>query len=243
MYNKSITHYIGEVFMKYTCLIVDDEVELAQSTAEYFNLFDVLTTYVTNYNDCLSFFIDHSADVILLDINLADASGFNLCKRLRETIDVPILFVSARTSDDDILIALNIGGDDYITKPYSLSVLLAKVKTVIKRYSSKNEKNNVEETCFMNGKLTVNYQLGKVYHGGREIPFKAMEYRLLCYLIRNKGRIISKEELFSEVWGDVITGDGTLNVHIRYLREKIEENPNEPKHIKTVWGRGYIYEE
>ena len=70
-----------------------------------------------------------------------------------------------------------------------------------------------------------------------------MEYRLLCYLIRNRGRIISKEELFREVWGDAITGDGTLNVHIRYLREKIEENPNEPSHIKTVWGRGYIYEE
>lgn len=243
MYNESITHYKGEVSMRYKCLIVDDEVELAQSTAEYFNLFDILTTYVTNYEDCLTFFKDHSADVILLDINLADASGFNLCKRLRETIDVPILFVSARTSDDDILIALNIGGDDYITKPYTLSVLLAKVKAIIKRYYSTLEQKEVEEMCYSNGTLTINYQLGKVYLDGREVPFKAMEYRLLCYLIRNRGRIISKEELFREVWGDAITGDGTLNVHIRYLREKIEENPNEPSHIKTVWGRGYIYEE
>lgn len=229
--------------MRYNCLIVDDELELAQSTSEYFNLFDVSTIYVTNYEDCIAFFKENSADIILLDINLADASGFNLCKQLREKIDVPILFISARTSDEDKLIALNIGGDDYITKPYTLSVLLAKVKAVMKRYSSTVGTKDREDTCYTNGTLTVNFKLGKVYHKGQEVPFKAMEYRLLCYLIRNKGRIISKEELFKEVWQDAITGDGTLNVHIRYLREKIEDNPNEPRYIKTVWGRGYIYEE
>lgn len=229
--------------MRYKCLIVDDEIELAQSTSEYFNLFDVSTIYVTNYEDCIAFFKENSAEVILLDINLADTSGFNLCKKLREEIDVPILFISARTSDEDKLIALNIGGDDYITKPYTLSVLLAKVKAVLKRYSSTVGIKAKEDECYINGTLTVNFQLGKVYHKGQEVPFKAMEYRLLCYLIRNKGRIISKEELFKEVWQDAITGDGTLNVHIRYLREKIEDNPNEPRHIKTVWGRGYIYEE
>ncbi|WP_167956084.1 response regulator transcription factor [Anaerosporobacter faecicola] len=228
--------------MKYQCLIVDDEIELAESTAEYFNLFDVKTKYVTNYDDCIEFFKTNTADVILLDINLADASGFAVCKQLRETIAVPILFISARTSNEDILVALNIGGDDYITKPYTLSILLAKVQAVIKRYASTTEKKEESEQ-YEKGNLRVDFTAGKVYSKGKEIPFKAMEYRLLCYLIKNRGRIISKEELFKEVWQDAITGDGTLNVHIRYLREKIEENPNEPIHIKTVWGRGYQYEE
>lgn len=231
--------------MKYNCLIVDDEIELAQSTEEYFNLFDVSTKYVTNAKDCLDFFVDNTADIILLDINLGDSSGFNLCKQLREKVQVPILFISARTSDDDVLIALNIGGDDYIKKPYTLSVLLAKVKAVIKRYSIALEQQNDDnkDDCYYAKDFTVNYTLGKVYKDGIEVPFKAMEYRLLCYLIKNKGRILSKEELFKEVWQDEITGDGTLNVHIRYIREKIEKSPNEPSHIKTVWGRGYVYEE
>ena len=126
--------------MHYNCLIVDDEQPLAESTSEYFNLFDVKTDFVLNSKDCFKFLEEHTVDVILLDINLEKESGFELCKKLRKTLDAPILFISARSSDDDILIALNIGGDDYIKKPYSLSVLLAKVKAVLKRYIA-NEKN------------------------------------------------------------------------------------------------------
>lgn len=120
--------------MIYDCLIIDDEKLLADSTAEYFNLFGVKTALAYSVSDCREFFKKNMAALLLLDINLGDGSGFELCKELREETEIPILFISARTSDDDQIIALSIGGDDYIQKPYSLSVLLAKVKAVLKRY-------------------------------------------------------------------------------------------------------------
>lgn len=223
--------------MKYDCLIVDDEIPLSESTSEYFNMFDIKTTWVADAAACLDFFKENKADLILLDINLGTDSGFSLCKKIRENIDVPILFISARNSDDDVLLALGIGGDDYISKPYSLNILLAKVKAVLKRYQNKETK----ELTF--GRFTINFHLERVFCDGNDLGLKAMEYRLLSYLVRNSSRIISKEELFDRVWGDSITGDGTLNVHIRRLREKIEDDPNNPKYIRTIWGTGYIFED
>ncbi|MDF2652473.1 MAG: transcriptional regulator [Paenibacillus sp.] len=222
--------------MKYDCLIIDDEDALSQSTCEYFNLFGVKTAWVTDTISCMNFFKENSADLILLDINLGNDSGFDLCKRLRETISVPILFISARTSNDDMLLALSIGGDDYIQKPYSLSVLLAKVKTVLKRYRSSDTEP------FVCGGLKVDYEHRRVYVRGQVITLKSMEYKLLTYLIENRNRVVTKDEIFRKVWEDSIVGDNTLNVHIRRLREKIEENPNEPQYIKTEWGTGYVFE-
>jgi two-component system, OmpR family, response regulator RegX3 len=220
----------------YDCLIVDDEEALSQSTCEYFNMFGLKTFWVADEKACFDFFARNKTDLILLDINLGKSSGFEVCKKLRASIDKPILFISARTSDDDVLLALNIGGDDYIQKPYSLSVLLAKVKTVLKRY-----RGNVESTISF-GNFTIDLNMEKLLTCDREIKLKAMEYKLLTYLAHNKNRTISKEELFQKVWGDAITGDGTLNVHIRRLREKIEEDPNDPHYIKTIWGTGYVFE-
>ena len=122
--------------MNYDCLIVDDEIALAETTSEYFNMFEVKTAFVTSAGECERFLEEHETSLILLDINLGNTSGFDLCKKLRKTTQIPILFISARSSDDDVLIALNIGGDDYIQKPYTLSILLAKVKAVLKRYGS-----------------------------------------------------------------------------------------------------------
>lgn len=225
--------------MHYDCLIVDDETALAESTSEYFNLFDVKTTFLTNTDSCLDFLKENTVQLILLDINFETSSGFDLCKKLRTFTEVPILFISARSSDDDKLIALNIGGDDYIQKPYSLSVLLAKVKAVLKRYGNTGTKSESYEY----NSLKIDFNNSRVTFNGAEVSLKAMEYKLLCYLVQNRGRIIPKEELFEKVWGDTITGDGTLNVHIRHLREKIEADANNPKLIKTVWGRGYLFEE
>ncbi len=119
---------------RYDCLIVDDEEALSQSTCEFFNMFGVKTFWVSDKTACFDFLLKNKVDLILLDINLGQSSGFEICKELRTTMDTPILFISARTSDDDVLLALNIGGDDYIQKPYSLNILMAKVKTVLKRY-------------------------------------------------------------------------------------------------------------
>lgn len=220
---------------KYDCLIVDDEEALSQSTCEYFNLFGVKTFWAADEKACFDFLSHNKTDLILLDINLGKTSGFEICKKLRKTTNIPILFISARTSDDDVLLALNIGGDDYIQKPYSLSILLAKVKTVLKRY-----RGNTKTLSF--GKFKIDLVRERLMDNHDEIKLTSMEYNLLVYLVQNKNRTISKEELFQNVWGDVITGDGTLNVHIRRLREKIEENPNEPRYIQTVWGKGYLFE-
>lgn len=223
---------------EFDCLIVDDEEALSKSTCEFFNMFGLKTDWAPDEKACFEFFRKNKADLILLDINLGQSSGFQLCKKLRETMNIPILFISARTSDDDVLLALNIGGDDYIQKPYSLNILMTKVKTVLKRYRGSTSDNAVHF-----GRYTLDLNLEKLSSKDGDIPLKAMEYKLLSYFIHNKNRIITKEELFQKVWGDTITGDGTLNVHIRKLREKIEDNPNEPRYIKTAWGTGYVFEE
>ena len=227
---------------EYECLIVDDEEALSQSTCEYFNMFGVNTYWVADEKACFDFLSQNKTDLILLDINLGQSTGFAICKRLRLTSNTPILFISARTSDDDVLLALNVGGDDYIPKPYSLSVLLAKVKTVLKRYRGNINSNSNSNSNISFGNFILDLTMEKLLDGGSEIKLKAMEFKLLVYLAQNKSRTISKEELFQKVWGDAITGDGTLNVHIRRLREKIEENPNDPHYIKTVWGTGYVFE-
>ena len=221
--------------MKYGCLIVDDEKVLADSTAEYFNLFGVKTAVTYGADGCRNFFKENSAELILLDINLGDGSGFGLCKQLRATTYIPILFISARTSDDDKIVALNIGGDDYIQKPYSLGVLLAKVKAVLKRYGQ------ASATDYSDGYLTVNFSSRQVNANGVTVKLTSLEFKLLVYLMENKDKVVSKQELFEKVWEDKFTGDGTLNVHIRRIREAIEPDPNKPKYILTVWGDGYKF--
>ncbi len=222
--------------MHYNCLIVDDEIELAKATCEYFQMFDTTCAYVATAIECEEFLAVNQVDLLLLDINLQEDSGFNLCKRIREESNIPILFISARQSDDDILIALNIGGDDYVKKPYTLSILLAKVKVMLKRMSSR------EQQLQDSGYIQIDENTMKVYVGSREVVLKAKEFKLFSYLYRHKNKIVTKDELFASVWGDTFFSDGTLNVHIRKLREKIEEDPNEPKWIKTIWGTGYILE-
>lgn len=236
--------------MNYKCLIIDDEAELAQATAEYFNLFDVKTTYVTSSAAYHEFIKDNEAELILLDINLGDGTGFNICKEIRQSSNIPILFISARQSDEDILVALNIGGDDYIKKPYTLSVLLAKVQVTLRRISiteaasaSTVDSGNTSPSLQTDdGVFVLHPEKFSVTTDGREVSLKAREFALLRCLVENKGSIVTKEQLFEKVWGNEFFSDGTLNVHIRKLREKLEKNPNEPEHIKTVWGTGYIFE-
>ena len=283
--------------MHYNCLIVDDEIELAKMTAEYFEMFDIKTRFVGSALDCYNFLDDNEVDIILLDINLGDGSGFDVCKRVREDYQLPILFISARQSDDDVLVALSIGGDDYIKKPYSLSVLLAKVKVNLKRVeqmkklsvkgqsveiATSDRSNNMatsgwSDNMAMSGrsdnmatsgwsdnmntmpadadsslKSEYNRQAGEkialdtptmsAVLNGERIPLKAKEFALLKALYEHKNTIVTKDRLFDEVWGDTFYSDGTLNVHIRKLREKLEKDPNNPEFIKTIWGTGYMLE-
>ncbi|MBQ5933362.1 MAG: response regulator transcription factor [Lachnospiraceae bacterium] len=260
--------------MHYNCLIVDDEVELAKMTAEYFEMFDIKTQYVDSAVSCFDFLKENETDMILLDINLQDGSGFEVCRKIREDYQLPILFISARQSDDDVLVALSIGGDDYVKKPYSLSVLLAKVKVNLKRVEQikklSGEGNAAGAKADLSIAKTSVIEAGvadmsvatvqntdqsaseEILHldaptmsviiNGKRISLKAKEFALLKALYDHKNTIVTKDQLFEEVWGDSFYGDGTLNVHIRKLREKMEQDPNNPEYIKTVWGTGYILE-
>ncbi|MBP3719481.1 MAG: response regulator transcription factor [Eubacterium sp.] len=243
--------------MEYKVLMIDDDEVIAQSTAEYFNMFDIKTAYVTSYEEAVDFLEENQVSLLLLDINLGDKSGFDLCKKVRENYDMPILFISARTSDDDVLIALNIGGDDYIKKPYTLSILLAKVKTILARYekakenaelaskTSSVEQNKIDEnsgSISLTETISVDTNLHKLRKGNELLGLKAMEYKMLIYLLENQNRVVTKDELLKNVWDDEFIGEGTLAVHIRHLREKIENDPKNPQIIKTVWGVGYMIE-
>lgn len=244
--------------MKYQCLMIDDDVTIAETTAEYFNFFDIKTAYVTGYNDAETFLEENEVSLLLLDINLGERSGFELCKQIRAKYDMPILFISARTSDDDILTALNIGGDDYIKKPYTLNILLAKVKAILKRYENSSVRQQMsdakavsedkqstqkqEKEILIAGNIYLDTASHKLINNGNILPLKAMEYKMLLYLLENRGRVVSKDEFLKNVWEDEFIGEGTLAVHIRHLREKIEADSNSPQIIKTVWGVGYIME-
>ena len=244
--------------MKYQCLMIDDDVTIAETTAEYFNFFDINTAYVTGYNEAETFLEENEVSLLLLDINLGERSGFELCKQIRAKYDMPILFISARTSDDDILTALNIGGDDYIKKPYTLNILLAKVKAILKRYENSSVRQQMsdakavsedkqstqkqEKEILIAGNIYLDTASHKLVNNGDILPLKAMEYKMLLYLLENRGRVVSKDEFLKNVWEDEFIGEGTLAVHIRHLREKIEADSNSPQIIKTVWGVGYIME-
>lgn len=222
--------------MHYNCLIVDDEEMLGQSTKDYLNMFEVKAHWVSSIQEARKFLLDNTIDLLLLDINLTDGSGFEFCKELRQTSTYPILFISARNTDTDKIIALSIGGDDYIEKPYSLQVLLAKVKVILKRFSHPS-------TSYSNPHFCLDRDSKKLLVEGKEIKTTVMEFKLLEYLIENKGKALSKEDLFYHVWGDRFTQDGTLNVHIRHLREYIEPDPQNPRYIVTIWGVGYRFED
>jgi two-component system response regulator RegX3 len=224
--------------MKYDCLIVDDEVMLSENTRDYFNILGVKTAWVADEQSCLEFLREHETDIILLDINLGNTSGFDLCTHLRKTTNVPILFISARKSDDDVLLALNIGGDDYIKKPYSLAILLAKVKAVLSRYKAVT----ADDGFFADGNLQIDFASKTVSISEKNVELKAMEYKLLLYLVKHKNQVVTKDEIFENVWEDNFSNENTLNVHVRRLREKIEDDPSRPCYIVTARGKGYVFE-
>lgn len=228
--------------MNYSVLIIDDEKELSEYTAKYFNMSGVSATYALDSASALEFFKENTCSLVLLDINLGEDSGFDLCRKIRSEMDIPIFFISARSAEDDMLLALSLGGDDYICKPYSLSVLLAKVKAELKRYESSHKENDKaeEEHITKLGDALIDLKKATITRNGQETPLKAMEYKILVYLLRNSDRVIPKDEIFEKIWDTTYVGDVTLNVHIRHLREKIEDDAGEPRFIKTVWGVGFM---
>lgn len=179
-------------------------------------------------------------DLIVLDIMLPDLDGFEVCRRLREFTYVPILFLSARDEDVDKLLGLGIGGDDYITKPFSPKEVAYRIKAHFRRrqYWATQEKAVKRKWTF--GDIEIDKERGEVKKGGKPVALTAKEYSLLLYLAQNAGKILSKNKILEKVWGQDFAGyDNTLMVHISHLRQKLEDRPAQPKYIITVKGLGY----
>ncbi len=176
-------------------------------------------------------------DLVILDISLPDGNGFDLCKLVREKGKTPVIFLTAWDEEVNVVMGLDLGGDDYITKPFRVRELISRIKSVLRRYN--NQPNHIKEIAL--GELIINTAEAGVYKRGEPLPLTALEYKLLLTLAGNKGQTLTRNQLLESIWdvaGDFIN-DNTLTVYIKRLREKIEENPAEPKIIKTVRGIGY----
>lgn len=180
--------------------------------------------------------------LILLDLMLPGMDGFAVCRRLREITDVPILMVTARKEDIDKIRGLGLGADDYIEKPFSPSVLVARVKANLSQYDRLKQTSEKKQTVINIGEYSVNTSTHTVMKNGVEIELKNKEYELFLFLVMNADIVFDKETIYERIWGFDALGDtATVAVHINRLREKLEDDPSRPKHILTVWGVGYRF--
>ena len=185
---------------------------------------------------------DEKPDVVVLDIMLPDVDGIEVCKKIREFSYCPILFLSAKNSDIDKIVGLSMGGDDYITKPFSPREIAFRIKAQLRRqqYDGIKEVNESRNETIRIGDITIDTLHSQVYRNDTEVKLTAKEYKLLLYLAENPNKIVNKERLCEVVWGeDYIGYDNTISVHVRHLREKLEKNPSKPEIIVTVIGLGY----
>lgn len=176
-------------------------------------------------------------DLWLLDLSLPDGSGYEICRKLKQEEDVPVIFLTAVDDEVNVVMGLDMGADDYITKPFRLRELMSRIKSVLRRY----QKNQEQVFNFKIGSITINTKEAKVMKEGKEIYLTAMEYRLLMNFLNNRGQLLSREQLLEGIW-DVsgsFVNDNTLTVYMKRLREKLEENPGDPKYFITVRGLGY----
>ena len=213
-------------------LIVEDNEELSGLLSEFLRAENYTVSIADNGNKALSLFEKYGARLVLLDINLPELDGFSVCEKIRAYDNTPVIILTARSDKDDKLTGLLLGADDYLEKPYDIDILIAKIKGIFRRRLALD---NITE-----GDITLNLADGTVTKSGQPVQVTAKEFELLRMLITNKGQTLTKEVIFNRIWGaDSESEQQTLTVHIKWLREKIEDDPKSPQHILTVWGKGY----
>lgn len=216
-------------------LIVEDSEELGILLSDFLTAEGYDVYHALSGEEALEILAEEPAKLVILDIMLPGMDGFVVCNKIREKDNVPILIVSAKDTKEDKINGLMLGADDYIEKPYDIDILLAKVNGIFKR------RYGVEE--IVDGNLRLNKNDQSITVDGHLMKSTAKEFQLLLYLLQNKNRTLTKEELFHQIWGNESDSEmQTLTVHIKRLRNKIEEDPEHPKRILTVWGKGYRME-
>lgn len=184
----------------------------------------------------------NSYDMVLLDVMLPKYDGFEVCQQIREFSDMPIIMLTAKGDDMDKILGLEYGADDYITKPFNILEVKARIKAIMRR-TSKLEERKADPDKVVSGDLTLDIEGHRLQIRGREINLTSKEFDMLLLLVNNEGKVYSRDNLLHEIWGDDYPGDArTVDVHIRRLREKIEPNPSEPRYVHTKWGVGYYYQ-
>lgn len=220
-------------------LIIDDDEDLFFIISEMLESYGYSVNCATDSERAFELLSENTYHLILLDINLPDTTGFELCKELRRISTIPVIFASARTSETDRITGFDIGGDDYLPKPYSMKEMLSRVNALIRRTYGFNE----EEKIVTFGSVSVNITARTVEKNGVPISLSLREFDLLAYLCEHKNMALPKDKLLAEVWGAFsMVEPSTLTVHIRWLREKLEDDPAKPKFIKTVFKVGYMLE-
>lgn len=227
-------------------LIVEDEQDIRQGIRILLESEDYAVEEAGSGTEALKVF-DDSVDLVILDVMMPGLSGIETCRELRRRSYVPILFLSARSQENDKTVGLLSGGDDYLTKPFSYAELTARVKALLRRYCTYKGKDGPEEEqneqyC-EHGDFRINLHHNEFFLAGAPVTLTDIEYRILLMLMRHPERVYSTQEIYEEVWDEpyFYISNGTVMVHIRQLRVKVEHDPQDPQHIRTVWGRGYCF--
>ena len=227
-----------------TILIVEDEESLADPLAFLLRKEGFEPIVAHDGKTALEEFERHDVDIVLLDLMLPSMSGTDVCKQLRATSSVPVIMVTARDSEIDKVVGLELGADDYVTKPYSSRELIARIRAVLRRGGDAVEvEEEFEEQVLEGGRVRMDVERHIVSVDGEPISMPLKEFDLLEYLLRNAGRVLTRGQLIDRIWGADYVGDTkTLDVHVKRLRSKIEQEPSRPQHLVTVRGLGYKYE-
>ena len=229
----------------YNILVVDDDKEIVESIEIYLKNegFNIFKAY--NGIEALEILVEKEIHLILMDIMMPKLDGIKATIKIREEKNIPIILVSAKSEDTDKIIGLNIGADDYITKPFNLLELIARVKSNLRRYVTLGnyDNNNFNKDILKSGGLELNISTKEVKVDGEIVKITPIEFKILKLLLSNKGRVFSIDEIYEKVWNEEsFNVENTVAVHIRRIREKIEINPKEPRYLKVVWGVGYKIE-
>ncbi len=223
-------------------LIIEDETSIAELEKDYLELSDFEVTIEENGKEGLKRALSEDFDLFILDLMLPDMDGFEICRELRKEKNVPILMISAKKDDIDKIHGLGLGADDYITKPFSPSEMVARVKAHLARYDKLTSPGAGRGNEVKIRGIRIDKSARRVWVNDEEKQFTSKEFDLLTFLAENPNRVFSKEELFSTIWEMEPEGDiATVTVHIRKIREKIEYNTAKPQYIETIWGVGYRF--
>ena len=223
-------------------LIVEDEISIAELEKDYLELSGFEVEIETDGNRGLKRALEEDFDLFILDLMLPNVDGFEICKKIRETKNTPIIMISAKKDDIDKIRGLGLGADDYITKPFSPSEMVARVKAHLSRYERLSGSGMPVNDIFEIRGLKIDKTARRVYINGEEKNFTTKEFDLLTFLAQNPNHVFTKEELFKKIWDMESIGDiATVTVHIKKIREKIELNTAKPQYIETIWGVGYRF--